>query len=53
MLCISHSQKSNEYVNKVNSCLLEQAEISREEEVGTIIGQKQSYEEDLVFTLKS
>ncbi|CAH1766672.1 15591_t:CDS:2, partial [Entrophospora sp. SA101] len=30
-----------------NSHILEQAEISREEEVGTIIGQKQSYEKDL------
>ncbi|CAJ0744996.1 20406_t:CDS:2 [Entrophospora sp. SA101] len=33
VLCISRSQKSNEYVNKVNSHLLEQAEISRREEV--------------------
>ncbi|CAG8527048.1 6170_t:CDS:10 [Paraglomus brasilianum] len=50
VLCVSRSQKSNEYVNKVNSRLLKQAEISREKEVGTIIGQKRSYEEDLPST---
>ncbi|CAG8627455.1 6876_t:CDS:2, partial [Paraglomus occultum] len=49
VLCVSRSQKSNEYVNKVNSRLLKQAGISREE-VGTIIGQKRSYEEDLPST---
>ncbi|CAJ0823048.1 1394_t:CDS:2 [Entrophospora sp. SA101] len=39
VLCISRSQKSNEYVNKVNSHLLEQAEISRREEVMETIPQ--------------
>ncbi|CAJ0629059.1 3525_t:CDS:2, partial [Entrophospora sp. SA101] len=38
---------SNKEEEISNSHILEQAEISREEEVGTIIGQKQSYEKDL------
>lgn len=47
VLCVSRSRKSSEYVNKVNSYLLEQTEMAREEEAGTIIGQKRSYEEEL------
>ncbi|CAG8573790.1 17908_t:CDS:2 [Funneliformis caledonium] len=40
VLCVSRSQKSNEYVNKINSHILEQTEMAREKEADTIIGQK-------------
>ncbi|PKK57339.1 hypothetical protein RhiirC2_388584 [Rhizophagus irregularis] len=44
VLCVSRSRKSNEYVNKINSYVLEQTEMAREKEADTIIGQKRSYE---------
>ena len=53
MLCVSRSRKSNEYVNKINSHILEQTEMAREKEADTIIGQKRSYEEESSSTIPS
>ncbi|RGB32660.1 hypothetical protein C1646_669958 [Rhizophagus diaphanus] len=40
VLCISRSQKAGEYVNEVNSRIMKQAEMVREEEAGTSSGHK-------------
>ncbi|CAG8572171.1 12169_t:CDS:2 [Funneliformis mosseae] len=53
VLCVSRSRKSNEYVNKINSHILEQTEMAREKEADAIIGQKRSYEEESSFTIPS